>query len=347
MANERLRRAIQQAGLRLEDVAEHVEIDVKTAERWITKGRLPHARNRARTAQLLRRRRARAVAGGCRRAQRARLSDGELVRLYPHRGAVPHERWYELLEATRERLDVLVTPACSCRTAARISPTLVRRKAQDGVQVRLLYGDPDSEAVALRGAEEGIGDGLAARIRLALDVHARGVRRAGRRGPAARDDALQLDLPLRRRAAGQHARVRRAGRAVAGAASAALPGRAAVRPLHGELRARLGDGSAAQPTRRRSSWSGRSRGPADRLPRRPGGAGGEQSRPVGQRRGRRRRGPAAADPALGQRQLGVARRRDGPGREHLARRRSARPRKRPASTARSPAWSGSTRTRGT
>ena len=46
MANERLRRAIQQAGLRLEDVAEHVEIDVKTAERWITKGRLPHARNR-------------------------------------------------------------------------------------------------------------------------------------------------------------------------------------------------------------------------------------------------------------------------------------------------------------
>src|SRR3954470_3239393 len=106
MANERLRRAIQQAGLRLEDVAEHVEIDVKTAERWITKGRLPHARNRARTAQLLRvdelelwpeltdERR-----GG---------SDSELVRLYPHRGSVPHERWYELLEATRERLDLLV-----------------------------------------------------------------------------------------------------------------------------------------------------------------------------------------------------------------------------------------------
>ena len=34
--------------------------------------------------------------------------------------------------------------------------------------VRLLYGDPQSAAVALRGAEEGIGDGLAARINLAL-----------------------------------------------------------------------------------------------------------------------------------------------------------------------------------
>src|SRR5215203_2304961 len=105
MANERLRRAIQQAGLRLEDVAEHVEIDVKTTERWITKGRLPHARNRARTAQLL----------GVDEldlwpelADERRGSDGELVRLYPHRGSVPHDSWYELLEATRERFDVLV-----------------------------------------------------------------------------------------------------------------------------------------------------------------------------------------------------------------------------------------------
>src|SRR3954453_22400939 len=103
MANERLRRAIQRAGLRLDDVAAHVEIDVKTAERWITKGRLPHARNRARTAQLL---------GVDELALWPELaddrrdgSDGELVHLYPHRGRVPHERWYELLEATRERLD--------------------------------------------------------------------------------------------------------------------------------------------------------------------------------------------------------------------------------------------------
>jgi hypothetical protein len=166
MANERLRRAIQRAGLRLEDVADHVEIDVKTAERWITKGRLPHARNRVRTAQLLRvdelelwpeladKRR-----GG---------SDGELVRLYPHRGAVPHERWYELLEATRERLDVLVYAGLFLPDGRSDLAALLRRKAQDGVRIRLLYGDPGSDAITLRGVEEGIGDGLAARIRLAL-----------------------------------------------------------------------------------------------------------------------------------------------------------------------------------
>lgn len=166
MANERLRRAIQQAGLRLEDVADHVEIDVKTAERWITKGRLPHARNRTRTAQLL-------------RVDELDLwpelgdesrggGDGEFVRLYPHRGAVPHERWFELLEATRDRLDVLVYAGLFLPDGRSDLAALLRRKAQDGVRVRLLYGDPDAEAIACRGAEEGIGDGLAARIRLAL-----------------------------------------------------------------------------------------------------------------------------------------------------------------------------------
>src|SRR4051794_36925908 len=168
MPNERLRRAIQQAGLQLEDVAEHVETDVKTTERWITKGRLPHARNRARTAQLL----------GVDELElwpeladdrRGRgLSDGEFVRLYPHRGSVPHERWYELLESTREQFDVLVHAGLFLPDGRSDLAALLRRKAQDGVRVRLLYGDPGSAAIALRGAEEGIGDGLAARIRLVL-----------------------------------------------------------------------------------------------------------------------------------------------------------------------------------
>lgn len=166
MANERLRRAIHEAGLQIEDVAEHVEIDVKTAERWITKGRLPHARNRARTAQLLHvdevdlwpevtdERRGR--------------GDQELVRLYSHRGDVPHERWYELLERARQEVDVLVYAGLFLADGRSDLSELVQRKARDGVRVRLLYGDPGSEAVAVRGAEEGIGEGLAARIRLAL-----------------------------------------------------------------------------------------------------------------------------------------------------------------------------------
>jgi hypothetical protein len=40
------------------------------------------------------------------------------------------------------------------------------RQAHAGVRIRLLPGDPDSETVAIRGRKEGIGDGLAARIRI-------------------------------------------------------------------------------------------------------------------------------------------------------------------------------------
>jgi hypothetical protein len=41
-------------------------------------------------------------------------------------------------------------------------------KGEVGVRVRLALGDPESDAVALRGAEEGVFDGVAARVRLGL-----------------------------------------------------------------------------------------------------------------------------------------------------------------------------------
>ena len=53
MTNERLRVALHEAGLQLDDLARRVGVDAKTAERWITKGRLPHPANRIQTAQLV------------------------------------------------------------------------------------------------------------------------------------------------------------------------------------------------------------------------------------------------------------------------------------------------------
>jgi hypothetical protein len=41
-------------------------------------------------------------------------------------------------------------------------------KAEQGTKIRLALGDPDSQAVRLRGEEERIGDGLTARVRLSL-----------------------------------------------------------------------------------------------------------------------------------------------------------------------------------
>ncbi len=51
MANERLRRAILNAGLSAHDVAMEVGTDAKTVERWVTKR--SHPRNRAGAARVL------------------------------------------------------------------------------------------------------------------------------------------------------------------------------------------------------------------------------------------------------------------------------------------------------
>ncbi len=42
---------------------------------------------------------------------------------------------------------------------------LLAAKAEAGVRVRILLGDPECEAVAQRGADEGIDDAMAAKIR--------------------------------------------------------------------------------------------------------------------------------------------------------------------------------------
>jgi hypothetical protein len=44
----------------------------------------------------------------------------------------------------------------------------VRERAEEGLAIRVLLGDPDSDAVARRGAEEGVGDAMAARIHLSM-----------------------------------------------------------------------------------------------------------------------------------------------------------------------------------
>ncbi|GAB3211281.1 hypothetical protein GCM10027294_32960 [Marinactinospora endophytica] len=45
---------------------------------------------------------------------------------------------------------------------------MLSERAAEGVQVRLCLSDPDGQAVAIRGREEGIGDTLAAKIRASL-----------------------------------------------------------------------------------------------------------------------------------------------------------------------------------
>ncbi|MGH2948648.1 MAG: XRE family transcriptional regulator [Solirubrobacteraceae bacterium] len=151
----------------LNDLAAEIEVDPKTAERWITTGRVPHPGNRAKTARVLgldesvlwpqlEDARARAVVSS------------EVLRVYSNRGAVPAGAWYEYIASATEHVDVLVYAGLFLSDGKADIAALLQRKAEEGVPIRLLLGDPESEAVERRGAEEGVGEAMAARIRLSM-----------------------------------------------------------------------------------------------------------------------------------------------------------------------------------
>ena len=167
MVNERLRQAILDAGLSLDDLAAEICVDPKSVERWITRGRVPHPANRAKAARVLgldesvlwpqlEDARARTVVGS------------EVLRVYPDRGAVPPGSWYEFISSAKEHVDVLVYAGLFLSDGRADLATLLQRKGEEGVPIRMLLGDPESEAVARRGREERVGDAMVARIRLSM-----------------------------------------------------------------------------------------------------------------------------------------------------------------------------------
>jgi Domain of unknown function (DUF5919) len=168
VANERLRSCITGARLTIPDVAAQVGVDPKTVERWIILGRIPHRSHRWATASLLGTDEAYLwpEIADDRRTQAA--SAAELVTLYSNRGAVPGALWRSLLEAASVNIDVLVFSGLFLPDGYPEVAKLLASKGEQGVNVRLALGDPDSEAVRRRGDEEGIGDGLVARVRLSL-----------------------------------------------------------------------------------------------------------------------------------------------------------------------------------
>ena len=70
--------------------------------------------------------------------------------------------------AAKEHIDVLVFAGLFLPDGHPEVAKVLISKAEQGTAIRLALGDPDSEAVRLRGQEEHIGEGMAARVRLSL-----------------------------------------------------------------------------------------------------------------------------------------------------------------------------------
>jgi hypothetical protein len=168
MTNERLRNSMATAQLSVVDLAERVHVDPKTVGRWIATGRIPHRQHRLAAASALKVDESFLWPGVMDELKSRLSSQEEIVGVYGHRGAVPWELWTGLVSRADESVDLLAYAALFLWDTSPDIPALIARKAQEGVRIRLLIGDPQSDAVRRRGDEEGIGEGLAARIRLAL-----------------------------------------------------------------------------------------------------------------------------------------------------------------------------------
>ncbi|MEU1731648.1 XRE family transcriptional regulator [Streptosporangium sp. NPDC020145] len=175
MANERLRTALLERGTTIVEVAEAIEVDAKTVERWITRGRVPYRKHRFAVAKLLGVEEAYLWPEAMTPAQTAAVSETEIVTVYPHRWAVPKDAWGRLFASARQEIDILVYSGIFIAQDTGIVRVFADR-ADAGVKIRMLLGDPDSPEVAQRGIDEGINDGMAAQIKTAL-VFYRSLRR--------------------------------------------------------------------------------------------------------------------------------------------------------------------------
>jgi len=166
VANERLRAQMAERGVTIDALSEHIGVDRKTVERWITSGRSPHRTHRMKAAALLGRDEAYIWPGAVSERQMSAASEAELVALYPNRGSVPVDLWCQLIEQAEESIDLLAYAGSFLHDAIPDFAERLAARARAGVRVRLLLGDPESDAVALRGEEERIGALMAARCNL-------------------------------------------------------------------------------------------------------------------------------------------------------------------------------------
>lgn len=169
MPNDRLRTAMLERGITTQELAAAVGVDPKSVERWIN-GRTPYRRHRYAVAVHLGVDETYLWPDALSPDQVTSASESEIINVYPHRWAVPSDLWRQFYDSAARELGVLVYSGLFLAEDAGVR-RIFRRKAEAGASVRILLGDPDSERVAQRGADEGIDDTMAAKIRNAMVLY--------------------------------------------------------------------------------------------------------------------------------------------------------------------------------
>ena len=169
MANERLRALLLERRTTTAKLAEAVQVDAKTVERWIVAGRVPYRKHRYDVAAFFGVDESYIWPDALDNDQILSASESEIVAVYPYRRAVPRDAWGHLFGQAEREIGIL---AYSCYFLAEDAGVrqLLAEKAESGVRVRILLGDPESPLVLERGQSEGIGDTMPAKVRSAITM---------------------------------------------------------------------------------------------------------------------------------------------------------------------------------
>ncbi len=88
-------------------LAEHLDVDHKTVERWIS-GRLPYRRHRYSISVRLGVEENYLWPDALAHDQVAAASESEVIAIYPHRSDVPRETWKRLFDSATSEIGILV-----------------------------------------------------------------------------------------------------------------------------------------------------------------------------------------------------------------------------------------------
>lgn len=170
MPNERLRSTLLDSDYDERSLAAELGLDPKSVQRWITREVTPRRGTALRAAKIL---------GASQlwlwpnlETDRQAASQAEIVTLYPHRSEVPRHLWLDLLTTATRRVWLYANASLFLPEDNPESIDIIRRKADDGADVRILMADPDSELCERRGNEERLFEAISSRVRMALSYYA-------------------------------------------------------------------------------------------------------------------------------------------------------------------------------
>lgn len=151
------------ANLTDQGLAAKLVVDPKTVRNWMH-GQVPHRHNRLALTRMLGV--DEEVIWPELRSMSADARPAELAGVYPRRSSISSRDWLAFFDSAKSEIGILAYSALFLAEDARVVRLL--REKSDTVRVRIALGVPDGANVVERGAEEEIGEAMAAKIRNSL-----------------------------------------------------------------------------------------------------------------------------------------------------------------------------------